>query len=119
MNPQVYGKKFIQYAKREQQKIKKAERNEVVDEHISEAVILTCGDMLDDVMRKQPKSDQEFYDLLDQQESCWITMIEVLNKHIKPFRLARGAFRLYVYDAHPVLMGKWLSREDSSAKSGG
>ena len=120
MNPQVYGKKFVQYAKREQQKLKKTERNEVVGDHIAGAVILTCGDMVNDVMRKKVKSDREFYNLLDKQEACWRTMIEVLNPHVRPFRLSRHAFRAYVYDAHPFLMEKWKApQEPDSVQSEG
>ncbi len=65
--------------------------------------------MLNDVMRKKPNSDKEFYELLDQKEAVWKSMVKVLNHHIRPFCLARGTFRLYVYDAHPLLMDKWVA----------
>lgn len=111
MNPQIYGNKFIRYAKRQQQKLSKNKRNEVVDQHITEAVVRTCGDMLHDVVNSNPKSDAEFYELLDEKEEVWKAVVEVLNHRIRPFKLTNDAFRLYVYDAHPFLKNKWVERD--------
>jgi hypothetical protein len=104
---QKYGQKFVNHVTKLQRKMTKDKRNEDVDQHLAEAVVIVCMNMVDDTKKVDYKSDDEFYKALRLQEDVWKTLVEALNPKVKPFKLRGKAFRVFVNDQMPYLRGKW------------